>query len=87
MYLAFWIGWGLIGLAATVGVFAWAVRTRQFTQSRRAALLPFDDISPEDAPAGSKEREKKSNMVLAAVFIVAGLVFTVVMLALAMMSL
>jgi hypothetical protein len=87
MYLAFWIGWGLIGLAFTVAVFAWAVRTRQFSQSRRAALLPFDDISPEDSPPGVGERRSRGNAILATIFIVAGLLFTVVMLVVAVMSL
>ena len=83
MHLAFWIGWGLVGLAFSVGVFVWAVRTRQFTQSRKAALIPFDDITPEDAPPG----EAGGNLGLAVFFLVIGLLFTAVMLALALVNL
>ncbi len=86
MQLVFWIGWGLVGLAFTIGVFVWAVRTQQFTQSRKAALIPFDDITPEDAPLGEDGRAK-SNLGLAVLFIVFGLLFTIVMLALALVNL
>jgi len=86
MHLAFWIGWGLVGLAFSVGVFVWAVRTRQFTQSRKAALIPFDDITPEDAPLGADGRAG-SNFGLAVFFLVIGLLFTAVMLALALVNL
>ena len=50
MFLAFWLAWALVGLSAAVLLFTWAVRTRQFESGRRAALIPFDDIAPEERP-------------------------------------
>jgi len=72
MYLAFWIGWSLIGLAFTIGVFAWAVRTRQFTQSRRASLIPFDDITPEDQPTDKRFGAGRDGLLLVVITFVVG---------------
>lgn len=56
MFLKFWLGWALIGLAAATWLFAWAVRSRQFDEARRAALLPFDDIAPQRPTYSPKGR-------------------------------
>jgi hypothetical protein len=47
MFFQFWIVWALIGILAATWVFSWALRTRQFENSRRAGLLPLDDIAVE----------------------------------------
>jgi cbb3-type cytochrome oxidase subunit 3 len=54
MFIRFWILWMMLGLSAAVWVFAWAVRTRQFTQGRRAALIPFDDWAERGAAAPAR---------------------------------
>lgn len=54
MFVNFWILWSLLGLGVATALFAWSVKTRQFENSRRASMLPFDDIKPEskdDKPA------------------------------------
>ena len=53
-FLKFWILWALVGLAVAVWLFYWSLRSRQYQESRRAALLPFDDIEPEE-PTHKKE--------------------------------
>jgi NADH:ubiquinone oxidoreductase subunit 5 (subunit L)/multisubunit Na+/H+ antiporter MnhA subunit len=53
MFFKFWIIWALIGLAGATCVFSWALRTRQFEEGRRAALLPLDDV-PLEPPSHSK---------------------------------
>jgi nitrogen fixation-related uncharacterized protein len=53
MFITFWIIWSFIGLTAATLLFYWSVKTRQFNNSRRAALMPFDDVKPtgrEDKP-------------------------------------
>ena len=86
MYVAFWIGWSLIGLAFTVGVFAWALRNRQLTQSRKAALIPFDDIAPEDPPGGVRPRSGRGSLVLAVIAGIIGLAGAVAVLVFAIMT-
>lgn len=54
MFINFWIIWSLVGLVIATLLFAWSVKTRQFSNSRRAALIPFDDVKPE------KDDEQKS---------------------------
>ena len=86
MYVAFWIGWSLIGLAFTVGVFAWALRTRQLTQSRKAALIPFDDIAPEDPPGGVRPGPEHGSLVIAVIAAIVGLAGAVAILVFAIMT-
>ena len=81
MFLAFFLGWSLVGLAVAVSIFIWAIRSRQFESSRRAALLPFDDVAPE-APSGT--RQGKLNFVILVLIIGTGITLTAVMLALAL---
>jgi cbb3-type cytochrome oxidase maturation protein len=52
MFIDFWIGWALVGLAAATWLFAWSVKKGQFEESRRAALLPLDDL--ESRPPGNR---------------------------------
>lgn len=55
MFLNFWIGWALVGLLAATALFAWSVKTKQFSDSKRASLLPFDDVAPEKTSTRKKE--------------------------------
>lgn len=55
MFLNFWIGWAFVGLLAATGLFAWSVKTRQFSDSKRAALLPFDDVTPQEKSTDTKK--------------------------------
>ena len=48
MFLNFWIGWAFVGLVVATILFAWSVKTRQFSESKRASLLPFDDVTPTE---------------------------------------
>jgi nitrogen fixation-related uncharacterized protein len=50
MFIRFWLLWLLLGLAVATWVLSWAIRTRQFEEPRRAALLPFDDVEVERPP-------------------------------------
>jgi len=84
MFLAFWIGWALVGLAIAVFVFAWAIKSRQFEQSRKAALLPFDDVEPESA---GSESLRRSNLIIVVTVIIIAIILVVVMLALSMQHL
>ena len=59
MFLTFWIGWAFVGLAVATWLFAWSIKTRQFENSRRASLLPFDDVSP----VATRESEKKGRTI------------------------
>jgi len=68
VFLTFWLGWALVGLAAATWLFAWAVRSRQFDEARRAALLPFDDVTPQ-RPSFSR----KGRLHLAALLTILGL--------------
>lgn len=63
MFSTFWIGWALLGLLAATILFAWSIKTRQFENSRRAALLPFDDITPEK-PKGIEGKKKGKGLLL-----------------------
>lgn len=84
MFIAFWIGWALIGLMVAVLVFVWAMKTRQFEESRRAALIPFDDILPEQS---DKESQRKSGLWIVVVIFAVVFVLIAVMLALSMQAL
>jgi len=59
VFVNFWILWSLLGLAAATALFAWSVGTRQFENSRRAALLPFDDIEPEPRTSAKPVRKNR----------------------------
>ena len=63
MFSTFWIGWALLGLSVATILFAWSIKTRQFENSRRAALLPFDDITPEK-PEGNEGKKKGKGLLL-----------------------
>ncbi|NUP88367.1 MAG: hypothetical protein HUU25_00945 [Candidatus Sumerlaeia bacterium] len=52
-FVAFWIVWAALGLAAAAYLFWWALRTRQFEESRRAALIVLDDV-PLESPGNSR---------------------------------
>ena len=47
MFVKFWIIWAVVGLGAAIALFSWSLRTRQYSNARQAALIPFDDIKPE----------------------------------------
>lgn len=44
MFIKFWIIWAVAGLSVATWLFIWSLKTRQFENSRKASLLPFDDI-------------------------------------------
>jgi nitrogen fixation-related uncharacterized protein len=80
MFIKFWIGWALVGLALAVWLFAWSVRTRQFEEGRRAKYLPFDDVKPSDP-----DYNRTGRLHLAAIsgIVAAGVILTGAMLVLA----
>lgn len=80
MFLAFWIFWAFVGLAAATLLFAWSVKTHQFENSRRAALIPFDDLEP--AKSGST-KEGRTLFLTIMTMLVLGVISIVVMLVLA----
>jgi hypothetical protein len=47
MFVKFWIIWAVVGLGAAIVLFNWSLKTRQYSNERQAALIPFDDIKPE----------------------------------------
>lgn len=50
MFLKFWLLWAFLGLSIATAVFWWALSRGQFDDSRRAALLPLDDVEDDPAP-------------------------------------
>ena len=48
------IAWATVSLVVAIVIFMWGVRTGQFKDSRRAALLPFDEDVHVEAPSHSK---------------------------------
>lgn len=77
MFLGFWILWALIGLAAATALFAWSIRTKQFENSRRASLLPFDDVAPVK-PGGAGARNR-GLFITIALLIGLGIITTIIM--------
>jgi nitrogen fixation-related uncharacterized protein len=59
MFTGFWILWSIIGLALATALFAWSVKTRQFENSRRAALIPFDDVKPDAKNEGKPVKKNR----------------------------
>lgn len=53
MFVRFWLIWALVGLAVTIWLFRWALRTGQFSDSKRSALLPLSDLQPPASVAQS----------------------------------
>lgn len=47
MFLKFWIIWAFAGLSLATALFWWAMKSRQFEDSRRAAYLPLKDLDDE----------------------------------------
>jgi nitrogen fixation-related uncharacterized protein len=83
MFTRFWIAYTILGLALAVAIFAWAVRTRQFEESRRAGLLPFDDAEPDSTVERPERREGRFHLYLLSGLVVVGVVLTIVMVVMA----
>lgn len=47
------IAWATVSLLVAIVIFMWGVRTGQFQDSRRAALLPFDEETHVEPPSHS----------------------------------
>lgn len=77
MFITFWLVWGLVGLGFATWLFAWAVKTRQFENSRKAALIPFDDIVPE---SNHSVKGGKGFFYMIIGLVIYGILLTVVML-------
>lgn len=75
MFVRFWLLWLLFGMAAAVWVFAWAIRTGQYSEERRAALLPLDDMVPERA---SHAHQGRFHMRLLIGLVAVGIALTIV---------
>ena len=65
MFTYFWLVWATIGLIGAIILFRWSLKTRQFQDSRRAALLPFDDEAP--AESGEKARNPRLFLTVAVI--------------------
>jgi nitrogen fixation-related uncharacterized protein len=52
MFLFFWVAWALFGLAVATALLWWSVKTRQFEQGRRAAMLPLEDENEDEDEEG-----------------------------------
>ncbi len=50
MFLKFWIIYAIVGLSIATWLFRWALHSGQFAESRRAGLLPLDDVAPSPNP-------------------------------------
>jgi cbb3-type cytochrome oxidase maturation protein len=57
-FLIFWSGWALVVLAAGVWVFMWSVRTGQYSEERRAGMIPLDDVPLEDLDRRAAENRR-----------------------------
>ena len=69
MFTYFWLVWATIGMIGAIILFRWALKTRQFKDSRRAALLPFDDGPPAEAG----ERVHNPRLFMMTVVVIMGL--------------
>jgi nitrogen fixation-related uncharacterized protein len=83
MFTRFWIAYTILGLALALVIFAWAVRTRQFEESRRAGLLPFDDAEPESTKERPPRRDGRLHLYLLSALVLVGVVLTIVMVVMA----
>ena len=54
-FLLIWIGFLLLMIIALGAVFAWAIRTRQFSNQDRARYLPLESGIPEEADSQAKD--------------------------------
>lgn len=48
VFLPFWMLLTFAGLSGAILIFAWAIRTGQFTEQKRMAAQPLRDLSPEE---------------------------------------
>ena len=48
-FIRFWMGFTVVGLAATVAILYWAIKARQFGEPDRAAYLPLGGV-PDEPP-------------------------------------
>ncbi len=62
-FIRFWMGFTVVGLAATVGILYWALKARQFGEPDRAAYIPLGGV-PEEEPIETNPRQGR---VLAAI--------------------
>ncbi len=64
MFVKFWLVWAIVGLGAAIGLFNWSLKTRQYSNARQAALIPFDDIKPENEMIVDKSKGKAFSKLL-----------------------
>jgi len=55
-FVQFWIGFTIVGLAATILLLHWAFEKRQFKESDRAGYIPLADVNDE-VPVTRASRE------------------------------
>ena len=56
-FIRFWMGFTVVGLAATVTILYWALKARQFGEPDRAAYLPLGGVPAE--PPATRGRDGK----------------------------
>jgi cbb3-type cytochrome oxidase maturation protein len=83
MFARFWILWAFIGLALATWIFWWAVRRGQFDDSRRAGLLPLDDVDPQTNAQRGTVRRGRLNLIILLSIAAIGVAISVVTIALA----
>ena len=79
----FFLGWILLimaGLAASVAIFYWALRTGQFSDQERARYLPLSDRFPQPSVANPSKLSKEVYALLFALALgLAGMLGTVLL--------
>jgi nitrogen fixation-related uncharacterized protein len=55
-FIDVWIGYAIFGVTLFSVVFAWAVRTRQFSDLDRGRYIPLDADHPSEAGGGRVSR-------------------------------
>jgi len=77
-FIDVWIGYAIFGVTLFSVVFAWAVRTRQFSEMDRGRYIPLDEDQGSDAGGGSVSRVDKWGLrvmvLIAAAMLVAAVV-------------
>ena len=86
MFLRFWILWAFVGLSIATAIFWWALHRGQFEDSRRAALLPLDDVDEpvEDRSTRAHARAGRWHLVELLGVVAIGVAFVVVTIVLAL---
>ena len=87
-FIIFWSGWALVILAAGVWVFLWSVRTGQYSEERRAGMIPLDDVPLEDLDrrADENRRSGRGHFGLILTIVVIGVAMVVLSVVSAMMA-